>query len=107
MGLGGELSYVCAPATPGLSAALWISSGLYCMFGVERCELVKNGPGGDRWGNKSAPRVSASNRSAWVCSHGRQIHGRAFSSLCLFHIYLNSTGQSKSHSQAQGGLRKF
>ena len=76
------------------------------MFGVEHCELVKNGPGEDRWGNKSAPHVSASNRSARVCSHGHQIHGRAFSSLCLYYIYLNSTGQSKSHSQAQSRCQR-
>lgn len=73
MGLGGEHSYVCAPSTPGHSAALWILSGLCCMFGVDCCQLVVNGPGRDNWGNNSAPFApcaSASSRSAWASSLG-------------------------------------
>ena len=44
------------------------------MFGVECCGLVRNGPGGDNWGNSSAPGISSSSRSAWACSRG---HGGA------------------------------
>lgn len=70
MGRGREHSFVCTSASPGHLAALWVWSGLYCMFGVDCCQLVRNSPDEDNGGNTSAPRVLASSRSAWACSLG-------------------------------------